>query len=470
MKKILYFDAFNGAAGDMIVGALLDLGVPMEHLQSELRKLNVAGYQLHLETIDREGLFARNFRVVPDTGEGAQDESGADSVEKQDVPQREPHSHEHSHQHHGDTHSHGQDDHSHSHDHVHPPDHRHPHGHGGHNGHDHTHEHSRDFSEIKQLISSSGLDPWVKKTALAIFQRLAEAESTVHRSDVETVHFHEVGSVDAIVDIVGSCIGFKFLGVEDFYASPLRLGGGTVTFSHGTWPVPAPATVELVRGFPAQLGPVDFELTTPTGAAIITTLCRPADQMEPVTFLRSGFGAGDRRLERIPNVLRLILAKTVKPQEPVSDTGSELEDIMLLEASIDDMEPELSGYFLERALDEGAYDVFLKPVQMKKNRPGLLVSVLCRPEDSKRFAQLIFQETTTLGIRVLPHSRWVADREVKEIDTRMGRLHVKIARFGGRVVNVSPEFEDLKMIAERSNLPLKQVRQNIMKEIAELEL
>lgn len=450
MKKILYFDVFNGVAGDMVIGGLLDLGVPMEHLQSELRKLDLSGYQLHVETVERQGLFARNFKVLLDS-----DESTRSSAHGEGSP----------------THSHSDEhEHSHSHDHSHSSDHRHSHAHGGTHAHGHSHQDSRNFADIKELISSSALDPWVKQTATAIFQRLAEAESTVHRSDLETVHFHEVGSVDAIVDIVGACIGFKYLSADGFYASPLRLGGGTVTFSHGTWPVPAPATVELVRGFPTQLGPVDFELTTPTGAAIITTLCRPADQMPAVVFLESGFGAGDRQLETIPNVLRLMLAEPVKYRERVSGSSSELEDIVLLEASIDDMEPELSGYFLEKALGEGAYDVFFKPVQMKKNRPGLLLSVLCRPEDSKRFAQLIFQETTTLGIRMLPHSRWVAEREIREIETPLGKLRVKIARFDGKVINVSPEFEDLKEIAGRSNLPLKQVRQSIIKEIAELEL
>src|SRR5690606_28595741 len=188
------------------------------------------------------------------------------------------HSHDHAHTH----------DHSHSHDHAghHSHDHSHAHDHGHSHHHGHAHHHSRNFSDIKELISESELDAWVKSTAIAIFQRLAEAESTVHRSQLETVHFHEVGSVDAIVDIVGACIGFKYLEIDEFYSSPLRLGGGTVTFSHGNWPVPAPATVELVRGFPTQLGPVDFELTTPTGAAIITTLCRPDSEMPVVTFLK----------------------------------------------------------------------------------------------------------------------------------------------------------------------------------------
>jgi pyridinium-3,5-bisthiocarboxylic acid mononucleotide nickel chelatase len=424
-RRMLYFDTFNGASGDMILGALFDLGLPLEHLKAELRKLGLGDvFHLHVKPVERSGLHGSNFRVHVHETPGA-------------------------HSNHG-----GQ------------PEHQHQ---GVSGTHRHDHGPSRGFPEIKGLIEDSDLHPWVKKQAVAIFRRLGEAEARVHRSSLQDVHFHEVGAVDAIVDIVGACIGFQYLSVGEFYAAPLNLGGGTVTFSHGTWPVPAPATAELVRGFPVLAGEIQAELTTPTGAAIITTLVARPGPPPPYVIVKVGFGAGDREFEGIPNMLRLILADL---SDPVDQAEKELkeEEVVMVEAAIDDMDAQVFGHFMGLALEEGALDVYYTPIQMKKNRPGVLLSVLCRKNESTRMAELIFRETTTLGLRFSNCKRWVLDREIEEIQTEFGPVRVKIGRLHGQVVNSVPEFEDLKDHAQRTGLPLKAVRQKVIEQIGKLKI
>lgn len=412
MRNLLYFDAFNGVAGDMILGALVDMGLPLEYLRVELKKLALQGYELSVNRVERGGLSGSNFQVAlrPDTHDIRNGDSG----------------------------------------------------------------HGRNFDKIQALIESSMLSDWVREKAIAIFRRLAEAEAKVHGSTVDKVHFHEVGAVDAIVDIVGACIGFHYFKIDEFYTSPLNLGGGTVTFSHGTWPVPAPATVELIAGFPSRLSGVEAELTTPTGAAIVTTLAEPVKETPALSLERVGFGAGDRELPDVPNMLRLILGQVLEgtrvPEGLESIDKVQRERILLLQANIDDMEAEMSGHFMETALGCGALDVFFTPIQMKKNRPGLLMSVLCLADDQDRMVELIFRETTTLGLRVVPQERWVLDREVRRIETEYGSVRIKLGRFRGEVVNIAPEYEDLKLIANQYELPLKQVRQKVMDYLAELEL
>lgn len=416
MKRFLYFDPFNGTSGDMILGALVDLGLPLDTLRQELDKLHLEEYSLVAEPLQREGLRGTNLRVQ--VGDREEDPS--------------PHPHFHN-----------------------------------------SHRHGRTFSRIRELIESSSLDPWVKEKSVAIFRRLAEAEARVHGTSLEKVHFHEVGAVDAIVDIVGACIGFHHFRVEEFYTAPLELGGGTVTFSHGTWPVPAPATVELTRGFPVSVGAAQAELTTPTGAAIITTLARPGRVPGTVQLERSGFGAGDKELPGIPNMLRLMMGyiSDRAGEEAASEipfSGVQEEEVVLFETNIDDMDAEMCGHFLERALQRGALDVFYTPVQMKKNRPGLLLSVLCARSDQQRMAELIFRETTTLGLRWRVCRRWVLEREVKTVQTEYGPVRVKLARFQGRTINVAPEHEDLRRLAEQTNLPLKTLRQKVFERITDV--
>jgi pyridinium-3,5-bisthiocarboxylic acid mononucleotide nickel chelatase len=403
MKKLLYFDAFNGVSGDMVLGALIHLGLPLEYLKEALAKLELKGYELVAEEIERQGIRGINFRV-----------------RLSEPSEHSPH---------------------------------------------------RGFNEIENLIQKGTVDQWVKEKAIAIFRRLGEAEAKVHGLSLEQVHFHEVGAVDSIVDIVGACVGFKYLGVERFYSSPICLGSGTVTFSHGTWPVPTPATAELVADFPVFVGTVRGELTTPTGAAIVTTLVDETTTIPVCIYERSGFGAGDSEFEAIPNMLRLLLGT---PQESevretvlsAVDFGWKEEELCLLEANIDDMDAEIFGHFMELAFKKGALDVYYAPLHMKKNRPGLMLSVLCRNTERERLAELIFLETTTLGVRWSPWKRWVLDREVKRVETEYGKVGVKIGRFKGKIISIAPEYEDLRVIAERENIPLKELRRKVLERMS----
>lgn len=399
-ERSLYFDAFNGVSGDMVLGALIDLGLPIEHLREELASLDLEGYRLVVNKVERQGIRGINFQVQTSA--------------------------------------------------------------------DHSH---RGFSKIQNLIQKSRMNSQVKERAIAIFRRLGQAEAKVHGVSLEEVHFHEVGAVDSIVDIVGACIGFEYFGVERFYSSPLVLGGGTVTFSHGTWPVPTPATVDLVDGFPVLLGTVQGELTTPTGAAIITTLAEQTE-MSTCIFERSGFGAGDGEFEGIPNMLRLLLARSLEPDESGSDAsihrfGWKEEEVSVLEANIDDMDAQMFGHFMELAISEGALDVYYTSLHMKKNRPGLMVSLICHSKDRKRLAELVFHETTTLGIRWSPWKRWILDREIRQIETEYGSVGIKIGRFKGRAISIVPEYEDLKKIAEAQEIPLKELRQKVLEKMSD---
>ena len=404
MKRLLYFDAFNGVSGDMIVGALIHLGLPIDHLREELSKLELDDYVLEVEEIERQGIVGINFCVRSELKKEA---------------------------------------------------------------HHHHHEHEmRGFKKIQSLIENSKLDPWVKDKSIAIFRRLGEAEAKVHRTPIDKVHFHEVGALDSIIDIVGACVGFRYFKVQCFFSSPLNLGGGTVTFSHGTWPVPAPATAELVASFPVLLGTLQGELTTPTGAAVVTELVEQTNPPPVCSYYKWGFGAGDTEFAGIPNMLRLLLGNVEESKIDITAPHVwQEEELYLLETNIDDMDGEIFGYFMERALKEGALDVYYTPLHMKKNRPGLLLSILCREVDREKMAELVFQETTTLGLRWSPCRRWSLEREVRFIDTEYGQVRVKVGRFKGAVMGFSPEYEDLKVVAEKTAIPLKTLRQNVLKKI-----
>ena len=404
MGKVLYFEPFNGASGDMIVGALLDLGMPLDHLSTELSRLGISNeFELQAKVVERQGLKATDFHVVCAAGDA-------------------PHASQHG-------------------------PHKHQHGEG---------DGSRNLQQINRLIESSSLDPGIKETSLLIFQRLGEAEARVHGTALEEVHFHEVGAVDSIVDIVGASVGFAFFGIQEFFTARIALGGGTIHFSHGNWPVPAPATLELVRGVPTQPGPVESELLTPTGAAIITSLAEPGPLpgFRPLSW---GFGSGKKSFDSIPNLLRLTLGESAgesdsRPQDlPV-------ESVVLLEATLDNMDGELLGHFMEMALSEGALDVYYSTLQMKKNRPGVLLTLLCRKPDQDRFSRLIFRETTTLGLRRSTRERLTLDREHRSIDTPYGMVRVKVGKMGDRIVNMWPEYEDLKALSLEKGVPLKALR------------
>ncbi len=311
----------------------------------------------------------------------------------------------------------------------------------------------RSLSEILQLIGRAGLPQPVADRASAIFSRLGKAEALVHGVSVEKVHFHEVGAVDAIVDIVGAAAGFEQLGIEQFFCSPLNVGGGRVQTQHGNLPVPAPATAELLRGAPTYSTGIQRELVTPTGAAIVATVVRQFGPQPEMTVAAIGLGAGSNDLAEQPNVLRLFLGEA----SGRSDDASFDDEIVMLEANLDDMSPQIYGFFAERALAAGALDVFSTPVQMKKNRPGQLITVLCNPADSPKFSEMLFRETTTLGVRQSTAKRRTLQRESVSVETSLGSIRMKIARLRGQILNAAPEYEDCQKIAAERGVPLKQV-------------
>lgn len=311
----------------------------------------------------------------------------------------------------------------------------------------------RSLSLILQLIEQAGLPVAIAERASRIFQRLGEAEALVHGVPIEKVHFHEVGAVDAIVDIVGAAAGFEQLSIEECFCSPLNVGGGRVQTQHGNLPVPAPATAELLRGAPTYSNGIQRELVTPTGAAIVTAMTSHFGPQPEMTVASIGLGAGSAELTEQPNVLRLLVGEAAT--RAASETLE--EDILVLEANLDDMSPQVYGYFADRALEAGALDVFSIPVQMKKNRPGQLVTVLCHPADREKLSDLLFRETTTLGVRQSTVKRRTLQRESITVETSVGPIHMKIARLNGHVLNVAPEYEDCRKAAADRGVPLKQV-------------
>ncbi len=430
MARTLYLDCFAGASGDMFIGALLDCGLDFEFLKSELAKLGVEGYELSLGRVDRSGISAAKFDVHL-------------------------------------AHSHG-DGHSHSHDHSH--DHGHSHT------HEHSHEHQnpqsairnpqsehRALSTIKQMISASALSATVKQRAQAIFQCIGEAESKIHGIPIETVHFHEVGAIDSIVDIIGACIGLDALKIEQIISSPLHVGSGTFNCAHGTYPVPGPATAEILKGVPIYSKDIEGELVTPTGAAIIATLATGYGNLPAMRVERVGYGAGTRTYPKFPNVLRAIIGET---ENSTDDTPA---TVTVIEANIDDLNAQVFGHLMEKALEAGALDIFYTPVQMKKNRPGVLVTLLCRTEDRRRMSELIFRETTTLGVRYREERREILRREHIAVETAFGQIKMKMARdAGGQVVNYAPEFEDCRSAAEQYQAPIREVQAAAIRAYAEL--
>ena len=315
------------------------------------------------------------------------------------------------------------------------------------------HHHHRSLGTILDLIDKAGLPPQVRDSARRIFQRLGDAEALIHNVPVEKVHFHEVGAVDAVVDIVGACVGFALMGLEEFVCSPLNVGGGRVQTQHGTLPVPAPATAELLRGAPTYSTGIERELVTPTGAAIASTLASRFGPLPAMTVAAIGYGAGTAELTQQPNVLRLFIGEAAAREA----AGPGEETIAVIEANLDDMNPQIYGYFVERALAEGALDVFSTPVQMKKNRPGQLLTVLCAPAAVDRLTDLIFRETTTIGVRSYAARRRMLARESVPVETPYGVIRMKVSRLNGHVLNAAPEYEDCQRAAVERGVPLKQV-------------
>ncbi|MFH1114947.1 MAG: nickel pincer cofactor biosynthesis protein LarC [Pseudomonadota bacterium] len=322
--------------------------------------------------------------------------------------------------------------------------------------HDHHHHH-RHLHHIEEIIGKSGLDEEVKEKSIRIFRRLAEAEAKVHRTDIDSIHFHEVGAMDAIIDVVGSVAGLAVLGIEKVFCSPLHVGSGTVECAHGTLPVPAPATAELIKGKPAYSTGVQGELLTPTGAAVLTTLAAEFGPMPAMTVDAIGYGAGTSD-PSIPNLLRVSIGRLDE-----AASGLEAERVAVAETNIDDMNPQMYDYLIERMLAMGALDVFLVPIQMKKNRPGTKLCVICRPELVSRIAEFVLRETTSIGLRWRIDERLKAYREIKEVPTKYGPLKFKVARLGETVVNIGPEYDECRRVALEMNIPLKEVMEEVRK-------
>jgi pyridinium-3,5-bisthiocarboxylic acid mononucleotide nickel chelatase len=310
----------------------------------------------------------------------------------------------------------------------------------------------RSLSAILEILDKAPLSQSVRQNASAIFRKLGEAEASVHDVPLQKIHFHEVGAVDAIVDIVGASIGFRALGIEKFSCSPLNVGGGTAKMAHGVLPVPAPATAKLLEGKPTYSNGVEKELVTPTGAAIVATLCDSFGPQPAMSVSSIGYGAGALDLEGQPNVVRIMVGEAAEKVVPGFD-----EEIAVIEANFDDMNPQIYGYFMEKALAAGALDVYTTPVQMKKNRPGTLLTLLCKPAETNALMSLVFAETTTLGARTYRAQRRTLPRETVKVHTRFGDVQVKLARVNGTIRHVAPEYEDCRKLATEKNVPLQQV-------------
>src|SRR5262245_6433780 len=309
----------------------------------------------------------------------------------------------------------------------------------------------RTLADIRRIIETSSCSASVKAKSIKIFERLADAEARVHATSPESVHFHEVGAVDSIIDIVGAVIGFELLGVERFFCSPMRVGSGFVDTQHGRLPIPAPATAQLLRGAPLYAGHLEGEFVTPTGASIVATLCERFGPLRQLTVNGIGYGAGTRDPNGFPNALRLVLG------EMQEATAKQDETIVVVETNIDDMNPQVYGYVMERAFEIGALDVFMVPAQMKKDRPGVLLSVLCKPEKAQSTIEMLLVETTTLGVRYYEAKRRVLERTIETIDTKYGPVRIKVARDGARTLHFQPEYEDCVRLAVERNVPLLEV-------------
>ncbi len=405
--RIAYLECFSGMSGDMFLGALVDCGVPARLLEETVAALDVEA-RLEISRAVRSGISATKVDVWV-KGE-------------KDLPREQYWAEKNKNEKHG---------------------------------HSHSHSPARTLNEIRRTISAAPVSDRAKQTAIDIFGALGAAEGKIHNVPIESVHFHEVGAVDAIVDIVCAAAGADTLGVDEFICSPLNVGGGSVKCAHGSLPVPAPATLELLRGAPVYSSGLQAELVTPTGAAIVKTLAARFAPFPDMKVERSGYGAGSRDFPGHPNVVRL----TIGEATPSLAAKTASETITVLEANLDDLNPQVFGYVMDRLLEEGALDAFAVPVQMKKNRPGTLLTVLCEPGDASKLVQLIFAETTTLGVRRRDEVRQILARRWEKVVTSWGEVRIKIASMNGSVTNYAPEYEDCRRLAAEHHVPLKTVMQ-----------
>lgn len=476
--KALYVEPFAGISGNMLLGALLDAGVPFAFLQEEFAKLHLGNYELVHKSVNKCGIQAQYFNVVlPEEQEHEHAHDGDQVNEHHHVHDHDcDHEHEHHHDHvhdhawmhaHGIAHSHDHEpvleekpcgcDHHHNHEHNHDQEHHHEH-----HTHHHHHEH-RNLHDIEEILDHSDLPKEVIAKAKEVFLVIAKAEAKVHGSTVEEIHFHEVGAIDTIIDVVGNILALQYLGIEKVFTTPVNTGFGFVECAHGQMPVPTPATAELLQGIPNYRGTVEKEMTTPTGAALLKVLASPVKEV-PDGFSGEtiGYGAGTRDVE-IPNVLRVTMGLW---NETVGNgnSGSAVERLLFLECNLDDLNPEIMPYVLEKLLAAGALDAWLQPVIMKKGRPAQTLKVLCSPEQRAVMEQIMFTQTTTLGVRAYYVERTALERRWKTVQTPWGEVRVKEGLLDGKVVNAVPEFEDCKKIAEANGVPLKAVETAALQE------
>jgi uncharacterized protein (TIGR00299 family) protein len=374
--KVLYFDCFLGASGDMILSALLDLGVPLDLVQKTIEQIYPHDVKIFLKRVEKNHLSALSLEISA------------------------------------------------------PPS-----------------DKSLSYREMKEIIEKADLKQKIKEDSLAILHKLASAEAFVHDINIDDVHFHELGGIDTIVDIVGTATAIDFLSVDQIYSSPLPISYGFIEIEHGILPVPAPATMKLLEGVPIRQVNVEGETLTPTGAAIITHYAK-GYFLPPMRLSKIGLGAGKKDFP-IPNILRVLLGESIEKLK--------MEDIVLLETNIDDMAPNLYEFVIDELLKAGALDVFLQPIIMKRSRPGVILSVLSKQEDVEKLCELMFRETTTIGIRLKRLERAVLEREIVKVETKWGEIEVKVAKMGDKILGFSPELRSCEEIARRQNIPLKKV-------------
>jgi pyridinium-3,5-bisthiocarboxylic acid mononucleotide nickel chelatase len=446
--RIAYLDCFAGISGDMFLGVLLDAGVDPAILHQAVAALNLNA-TIKVERVDRSGISSTKVHVY-DGAKLAEDSPTSTSTDQ-----------DHSHQ------DHPSDQHAHTHQHQPKTQHQHKTGHA----HTHDHDHGRSLTVIRNLINAASLAPAVKQTAIQTFELLGASEAKIHNVPIEQIHFHEVGAVDAIIDIVAASAGIHALSIEKWYCSALNLGGGMVDCAHGRFPVPAPATADLLRGLPTYSAHIEKELVTPTGAAIIRALAPTFGPQPAMSVGQIGYGAGTRNPKDFPNVLRLSIGETTNittvptPSTPHSHKKNEAhhhhnaETVTVLETALDDLSPQILAYVSEKALAQGALDVMLTPVVMKKGRPGTLLTIICNPSEQHTMQQLVLRETSTLGVRVRQDSRVCLDRHHAHVTTAYGEIRVKIGTLDGQECNVAPEFEDCRAAATKHNVALKLVQQ-----------
>ena len=432
--RIAYLDGFSGISGDMFLGALVDAGVPLELFRKMVAALDL-GITLEASRVDRNGISATKVDVIV---------NGQKDLPREEFwAQRE-------------TEGSG---------HVHPQGADHAHHHGHQPVEQSSHSHGRNLNTILQIIDAAAISNRAKQTASEIFVALGTAEAKVHNVDIAEIHFHEVGAADAIADIICAAVGAAALAVDHFVLSPLNVGGGTVKCAHGVMPVPAPATLELLKGIPVYSGEVQKELVTPTGAAIVKVLVKSFGPRPVMTTEKIGYGAGARDFPEHSNVLRLTIGEMVEPGALTANPNqwNPQDEVVVLEANLDDLNPQIIGYLAEQLLSEGALDVFTTAVQMKKSRPGTLLTVLANPQDESKLREMIFRESSTLGIRSHREKRHILTRRHEAVQTLWGEIRIKIGSMAGADSQFAPEYEDCRRIAAEHHVPLKTVMQEALR-------